>query len=238
MLWKGWPDGTTTGSSGTPWTYDNAGLLYGIPSLITSTTYNAVGQVTHIAYANSVETQNTYDAVRSWLMVVNTSRLGTTLQSVTYTRDAAGRALTRVVSPNTESWTYTYDGIDRLLSAANATTPANSRTFTYDAAGKQPDVHLRRRRQHAHQLRRGHLHLPDRREPAAARGADRGGEHLHLRRRRQHAHRRRPPAEGVHTRIPDPDARIIRSIWCWVHRDDLASISVRDGRIHAFRLAP
>lgn len=135
VLWKGWPDGTTTGSSGTPWTYDAAGLLYGIPSLITSTTYNAVGQVTHIAYANGVETTNTYDAVRSWLMVVNTSRLGTTLQSVTYTRDAAGRALTRVVSPNTESWTYTYDGIDRLLSAANATTPANSRSFTYDAAG-------------------------------------------------------------------------------------------------------
>src|SRR5690606_26065160 len=116
--WKAWLDGTTTGSAGTPWTYDSAGRLLTIPSLITDTQYNAAGQVTHIAYGNGVETANTYDAARGWLMEVDTSFSGTTLQSVTYTRDAAGRALTRVVSPNAESWSYTYDGIDRLLSAA------------------------------------------------------------------------------------------------------------------------
>ncbi|MGD9739889.1 MAG: hypothetical protein AB7O56_07925 [Bauldia sp.] len=68
-------------------------------------------------------------------MEVDTSFSSTTLQSVTYTRDAAGRALTRVVAPNAESWTYTYDGIDRLLSAANANDGSSSRAFSYDAAG-------------------------------------------------------------------------------------------------------
>lgn len=135
ILWKNWPDSTSTGSSGTPWTYDTAGRLYGIPSLITLTQYNAAGQVVRIDYANGVRTDNTYDAARGWFMSVNTSRMGTTLQSVTYTRDLAGRALTRVVAPNAENWTYTYDGLDRLLSAANASTPASSRTFTYDDAG-------------------------------------------------------------------------------------------------------
>src|SRR6185503_2525537 len=88
-----------------------------------------------IKYQNLVETDNTYDNSRGWMMAVNTSRLSTTLQSVTYTRDAAGRALTRVVAPNAESWTYTYDGIDRLLAAANASDGSSSRTFSYDPAG-------------------------------------------------------------------------------------------------------
>jgi YD repeat-containing protein len=66
----------------------------------------------------------------------------TTLQSVTYTRDAAGRALTRVVAPSAESWTYTYDKLNQLLSAAND-------------RGRQQQLRLRRRRQHAH-LRRAH----------------------------------------------------------------------------------
>lgn len=60
---------------------------------------------------------------------------GTTLQSVTYTRDDAGRSLTRVVAPNAERWTYTYDGIHRLLAAANSSYGTSSRPFTYDDAG-------------------------------------------------------------------------------------------------------
>jgi YD repeat-containing protein len=135
VLWKNWPDGTSTGSSGTPWTYDNTGKLSAIPSLITTTSYNAAGQVTHIGYQNGVATDNTYDAGRNWLMKVETKLSATLLQSVTYTRDAAGRALTRVVAPNAESWTYTYDKIDRLLSAANASDGTSSRTFAYDDAG-------------------------------------------------------------------------------------------------------
>jgi YD repeat-containing protein len=68
-------------------------------------------------------------------MKVETKLSSTTLQSVTYTRDAAGRALTRVVAPNAETWTYTYDKLDRLLAAANASDGTTSRTFAYDDAG-------------------------------------------------------------------------------------------------------
>jgi hypothetical protein len=52
--------GVAARSSGTPWTYDNTGKLLGIPSLITTTSYNAAGQVTHIGYQNGVTTDNTY----------------------------------------------------------------------------------------------------------------------------------------------------------------------------------
>jgi hypothetical protein len=34
-----------------------------------------------------------------------------------------------------DSWTYAYDDLDRLLSAANTNTPALSQTFSYDLAG-------------------------------------------------------------------------------------------------------
>ncbi len=34
-----------------------------------------------------------------------------------------------------DSWTYAYDDLDRLLSAANTNTPSLSQTFTYDLAG-------------------------------------------------------------------------------------------------------
>ena len=40
-----------------------------------------------------------------------------------------------VVGPTAESWTYSYDGIDRLLSAANSADTSTSRTFVYDDAG-------------------------------------------------------------------------------------------------------
>lgn len=136
VLWKIWPDATSTGSALNPWTYDNTGLLFGIPDLITETQYNAAGQVVHIAYDNGVETDNTFDAARGWLMAVDTFNTGGSLQSVTYTRDLAGRVLTRIVAgPTAENWTYTYDGLDRLLSAANASDGSTSRTFTYDDAG-------------------------------------------------------------------------------------------------------
>ena len=38
-------------------------------------------------------------------------------------------------SRTNEDWTYSYDNLDRLLSAANTNTPALSQSFTYDAGG-------------------------------------------------------------------------------------------------------
>jgi hypothetical protein len=38
-------------------------------------------------------------------------------------------------SRTNEDWTYSYDNLDRLLSAANTSTLALSQSFTYDAGG-------------------------------------------------------------------------------------------------------
>jgi RHS repeat-associated protein len=92
--------------------------------------------VTDITYENGVVTENAYNDARSWIMGIETGKLGTILQSFVYSRDNAGRIGTVVVGPSTaESWTYGYDGIDRLLSAANSVDSSTSRSFTYDDAG-------------------------------------------------------------------------------------------------------
>jgi len=136
VLWKNWPDGDSTGSPSNPWTYDTAGRQIAIPGAITATTYNARGQITTIGYQNGVTTTDTYNDARGWLMGVSTVDAGSnSLQNVAYTRDAAGRILTMTASPTAESWTYTYDKLDRLLTATNTADPTSSRTYTYDAAG-------------------------------------------------------------------------------------------------------
>ncbi len=91
--------------------------------------------MTEITYDNGVVTTNTYQDSRGWLMEVETVLSSTTLQSVVYTRDDAGRIETMDVGPASEAWTYTYDDIDRLLSAANASDTNTSRNYTYDDAG-------------------------------------------------------------------------------------------------------
>jgi YD repeat-containing protein len=57
------------------------------------------------------------------------------IKTATYTRDAVGRITAVDGSRTNEDWTYTYDTLDRLLSAANTNTPALSQSFTYDAGG-------------------------------------------------------------------------------------------------------
>src|SRR5690606_575033 len=92
VLGKTWPDGDTTGTAASPWTYDEAGRLFGIPGLVTSTLYNAAGQVTEAVYSNGVRTTNTYNAYRLWLEAIETKNAANTvIHSVVYGRDAAGR---------------------------------------------------------------------------------------------------------------------------------------------------
>jgi YD repeat-containing protein len=47
------------------------------------------------------------------------------------TRDAAGRIASVNGVTTADNWTYTYDDLDRLLTAANAGDPSMSETFTY-----------------------------------------------------------------------------------------------------------
>lgn len=143
VLGKHFPDGDKAGGglvnrtmrAGVTFTYDAAGQLTSIPGLINSITYNAKGQVERAVYANGVTTMNTYAGVKGWLAQIKHFTTIGSLMEVDYTRDGIGRILTVVVDGHPEeSWTYTYDDLDRLTQATNAGDSALSRTLLYDAA--------------------------------------------------------------------------------------------------------
>lgn len=124
------------GSSAGPFTYNAAGQQIGLAGAVTSTSYDAAGNVVSIAYASGVTTTYTYSPTRGWLNTVSTVKGATVIQSATITRDFAGRITGIDGNRAEDDWTYTYDALDHLLSAANTNTPALSQTFTYDLGGK------------------------------------------------------------------------------------------------------
>ena len=132
-------DGTWTGNT----VYDLAGRLASMdnasaasstePDLfIASTAYNARGQTASITYGNGVTTAFTYNAARGFLTRVLSSNGATTLFDQTYTRNSKG-LITAIASPDaSRSWTYGYDGLDRLILADNANGTADDRAYAYD----------------------------------------------------------------------------------------------------------
>ncbi|XFA67183.1 RHS repeat-associated core domain-containing protein (plasmid) [Tistrella mobilis] len=140
ILRKQWPDNDQTGTASTAghWKYDAAGRLTAIPELIDEITYDARGEIRTISYANGVRTIRGYSAQRGWLNSIRTVHAGGgTIFQATYTRDAAGRitAIATIPSSRNESWTYSYDDLDRLLTATNTSDSSQNRSYTYDSAG-------------------------------------------------------------------------------------------------------
>lgn len=138
VIGKRYPDADQVGrvwGTGTAFSYDAAGRLKAIPSLIATVNYNAKGQVNWAHYANNSLAVNHYSGVKGWLTRTLHTSGGATLLDVIYGRDALGRILTATTANQpTESWTYTYDELDRLTSAVNAGNGNLSRWTTYDAA--------------------------------------------------------------------------------------------------------
>ena len=135
LIWQDYPDGDAVGSVLDPITYDEAGRLYAIPGLVTHSAYDASGNAEAMAFGNGVVTGYGFSDQRGWLDSMVTTSGATTIQNMTYGRDAAGQ-ITSVASPLAdESWTYAYDSLRRLLSATNLDTAAYSRTYTYDTIG-------------------------------------------------------------------------------------------------------
>lgn len=133
--WTTYPDGDTLGTSAQPLVYDGAGRLKSIPGYVTSATYNAEGGVTQIDNVNGTTTTRAYSAQRGWLTNITTVKGATTLQNLVYTPNAKGM-VTSVTSPIAEEgWTYSYDELDRLTTATNASDSAHDQTLTYDAIG-------------------------------------------------------------------------------------------------------
>lgn len=136
---KSFPNGDVVGTPSNPWTYDEAGRLLAIPGHVTSFLYDAAGKTTSATYSNGVTTAFAYSLPRGWLDQVTTAKAGTTLFQAIYGHDAGGR-ISSVATSGTaptvpsDSWTYEYDDVDRLITADN-TDDTRDQSFTYDNAG-------------------------------------------------------------------------------------------------------
>jgi RHS repeat-associated protein len=125
-----YPDNDTIGSLG----YDEAGRLKTIPNIINDITYDAAGRPTTRSNTNSTTTTWAYSADRGFLNNIYTQGPSGALQGLSYTYDAAG-LVQSVTSPSpneAEGWTYAYDDFYHLTSATNASSSADTQTFTYD----------------------------------------------------------------------------------------------------------
>ena len=102
---------------------------------VASTAYNGRGQTTSITYGNGATSTYSYNLQRGFLTRVLTSNGATTLLDQNYTRNARGMIKAITAPEAGRSWTYGYDGLDRLISADNQNGTADDATYAYDAGG-------------------------------------------------------------------------------------------------------
>ncbi|MFB9978214.1 RHS repeat-associated core domain-containing protein [Mesorhizobium kowhaii] len=121
------------GTSDNPLQYTAGNRLYSAPGFIASTVYEADGQTKEITYANGVKTSFTYSPYRRWLTRVKTEKGATVLLDDQYARDTLGRIIAITGRTPADSWTYVYDGADRLTSSNNAGNNALDENFVYAA---------------------------------------------------------------------------------------------------------
>ena len=136
-IWKLYdPHLIAVGSASSPWVYGVDGRLQSVPSLVTSIAYEADGQTSQIVYANGITTDFTYSPQRRWMTGITTTRADTTvLMDNSYQRDAMGRILSITGQSAAESWTYSYNDRDELITATNQGDTSLSETFAYDDGG-------------------------------------------------------------------------------------------------------
>ena len=141
-----YPDGDVIGidpqnpGSGTALAYDNAGRLNSTSAiaggtLVSSVSYDALGNALQQNNANGTVVTRTFDSNRNWLTSVSATNGGATLFSLSYGRDTEGKILSTTSDAASESWSYGYDGLHRLTNATNVGSASDSQTFTYDAIG-------------------------------------------------------------------------------------------------------
>ena len=115
-------------------THNQQALPQQVLPYVTDAEYNAPGQLRTITLQNGVTTANYYDSRNQRLTDLRTiSGSGTNLLKLAYRYDNVGNITSIVDSLRTETATYTYDQLDRLLTA---TVPnAYSDAWTYDTTG-------------------------------------------------------------------------------------------------------
>ena len=129
-----YPDGSSVGSVANPIQYDPAGRIYSVPNLITLAEYNSRSQTTSIEYANGLKNVFEYDIARGWMMETEVLNGASTVYRKTYTRNGKGQILTTDSNRPLQDWVYTYDSLDRLVSADNLYNNTLDQTFTFDDA--------------------------------------------------------------------------------------------------------
>jgi RHS repeat-associated protein len=116
-------------------TYDVAGNLYSETGTISANLYNAFGQATSTTYTNGVTTAKTFSPTRGWIESIETTSSDTTHQHLDYNYLPDGMIQTITSVKSAESWSYTYDALNRLTQSTNVDTPALSQTFQYEPTG-------------------------------------------------------------------------------------------------------
>ena len=120
----------------TNYLYDNLGRLAGIqaPGAAGAENdivfgYDAGGRRTERRYSNGLTTRYSYHADNSVKQVQNLRASGTVISQHDYTYDLYGNRLTHDETGTANDYTYVYDELNRLVSAANS---AGTETFAYD----------------------------------------------------------------------------------------------------------
>ncbi len=128
--------------------YEPTGNCGGTPSLCTTFAYNPAGQLTTITYPSGVTVNYTLDASTGRVTAVTSKNSGgTTLLGDTYSYSNGGNdtsliqstAFSAPGSSTSNSTTYTYDALDRLLKAVTTGTNPSYYQYDLDGAGNRTD---------------------------------------------------------------------------------------------------
>jgi RHS repeat-associated protein len=137
---------TNPDSSKAKYSYNTAGQLETVQrkestdgsfiNLVTDFDYGPHGKVTYQAYQNGSATTNTYDSAKMYRLSNKTTTItgGSKMQDLTYTYDANSNVTQIVDASNTNSSktvAYTYDDLNRLLSATATNVAAGQSTYTH-----------------------------------------------------------------------------------------------------------
>ena len=96
--------------------------------------YIADGRISRQENSNGTMTKNTYDSMKMHRLARKfTTKEGTAIQDLNYAYDNVGNILN--ITDKDKSTTYTYDDLNRLLSATNTGTNPYTHTFSYNALG-------------------------------------------------------------------------------------------------------
>jgi len=101
---------------------------------VTNVDYNASGQITKIEYGNGDVTDYTYDPQMLRLVNLRTQNSELlTLQDLSYQYDSVGNIISITDAVNSGSQTFSYDALNRLISASG--NAYGTKNYTYDEIG-------------------------------------------------------------------------------------------------------